>query len=213
MKTKTLLLASIVLSACAANPETEVGSDGPPVVGDSELLTSGKEDGGPALGTATVAGQQSGYRSAEATGFSCYHGGKVAMDVRYENKSLPWGVKLQLWRGMAGQDWCGGCEPAYHNFYEWADHEVKDMSPSAPWTWSVRSEAFGYASNAGGQFDAMKFVVRITMPDGSVRWDNGGSNWGFYQVDVPEPGCVASWTPFVTQDSPMHDLPVTIVKR
>ena len=122
-------------------------------------------------------------------------------------------MKLSLWRGMNVEEWCGGCEPAYDYTIDWADHQVTDMKPVGPWTWSVRSESFGYASGAGGRFINMRYVVRITMPDGSVRWDNGGSNVGYYQVQVPDPKCRAAWTPWQTFDSDPIDLPVSTVFR
>jgi len=203
-----ITIALLTLAACAAD-EPPLG---PPHVGESELLGSGKADGALALGTSKVNGQQTGYRG-NTTPIRCYSGGTVAMDVDYENHSLPWGVELSLWRGMAGEEWCGGCEPPYHGTFDWEYHQVDAMKPSGPWQWSVRTEAHGYADDAGGKFTAMKYVVRIRMPDGSIRWDNGGSPWGYYQLWVPEPKCDPSWTPFVTYDSPITNLPVFTVTR
>lgn len=59
----------------------------------------------------------------------------------------------------------------------------------------------------------MKYVVRITMPDGSVRWDNGGSNVGYYKVNVPDPACETSWTPWQTYDSAPADLQVFTIPQ
>jgi hypothetical protein len=205
-----LSLLFVAVAACATDPETV---DGPPFVDDSQLLGDGKADGGPALGAAKVVGQQSGYRSDEATSFSCTPGGKIGFDVEYVNKSLPWGVKLDLWRGMYVEEWCGGCEPAYDYTIDWADHQVTRMKPSGPWAWNAHTDSYGYGAGAGGQFLAMRFVVRITMPDGSIRWDNGGSNWGYYQVLAPAPKCDASWQPWVTNDSPLQSLPVVTVPK
>jgi hypothetical protein len=203
------LPALVPLFACATTPDAH---EGPPFVEDSQLLGDGKADGGLALGSSTVRGQQSGYRS-DGTPFSCTQGGKVAFDVTYKNTSLPWGVKLSIWRGMAGEEWCGGCEPAYDYFYDWSDPRDDAMTATGPWTWSGRTEAFGYAAGAGGRFTELKFVVRIQMPDGSVRWDNGGSNWGYYRVFVPDPQCEASWQPWQTYDSKLQELPVVNVPR
>lgn len=196
----------------AACTNEAVDDNGPPFVEDTQLLSNGKADGGLSLGTSKVLGQQSGYRS-DAADFSCTPGGTVGFDVRYENKSLPWGVKLSLWRGMAGEEWCGGCEPAYYGTFDWSNHQVDELQPSGPWQWSVHTESYGYGAGAGGRFTEMKYVVRITMPDGSVRWDNGGSNVGYYRVLVPEPKCEASWTPWQSYNSAMTDLPVTTVYR
>lgn len=165
-----------------------------------------------------VRGQQSGYRS-EAKHcpdplVACGHsGGKVAFQVHYRNDTLPWGVKVELLRGLAGQDWCGGCEPPYHEFFNWRDKKFVEMTTVAPWTWKAETEAYGYAASAGGQYDALEFVVRITYPDGSVSWDNGGSSWGYYEVDVPQPQFDLSWTPYQVYDSAFESLPVRIIKR
>jgi len=160
-----------------------------------------------------VRGQQSGYRSkaeycldpAVACGQS---GGKVAFQVRYKNDTLPWGVKVELLRGFAGQDWCGGCEPSYHKFYNWYDKKFVEMTAVEPWTWMVQTEAYGYADGAGGQFDALEFVVRVTYPDGTMYWDNGGPSWGYYKVDVPQPLFDLSWIPYQVYDSPFESLRV-----
>jgi hypothetical protein len=206
---KTYLLPLLLLTACGTETPDEAG---PPFVDSSEILGSGKEDGGLALGSSKVLGQQSGYRS-DAMDFSCTQGGKVAFDIRYENKSLPWGVKLDLWRGMAGEEWCGGCEPAYYGTFDWNDHQVTPMAATGAWQWSAHSEAYGYGSGAGGRYTEMKYVVRITMPDGKVRWDNGGSNLGYYRVLVPDPKCQASWDPWKTYDSDLQDLVVANVPK
>jgi hypothetical protein len=208
--TKLPSILLVTLAACAAEPETL--AEGPPFVDDSELLGDGKADGGPALGASKVVGQQSGYRSDDAD-FSCTPGGKIGFDIEYVNKSLPWGVTLDLWRGMYVEEWCGGCEPAYDITIDWADHQVVRMKPTSAWGWSAHTESYGYGAGAGGQFLAMRYVVRITMPDGSIRWDNGGSNWGYYQVLAPEPKCDAAWTPWVTNDSPLQSLPVVAVPK
>ena len=207
---KTLI--AIALASVTACTTTEDTPDGPPHVGDAELLGSGKADGSLSLGTSSVLGQQSGYRS-DAVEFSCTPGGTVGFDVRYENLSLPWGVELSLWRGMAGEEWCGGCEPPYYGTFDWSDHQVTTMTSVGPWKWAVHTESYGYGAGAGGRFTEMKFVVRVRMPDGSIRWDNGGSNWGYYRVLVPDPKCEASWQPWVSYNSAMTDLPVVAVPK
>jgi len=203
---------TIVLIALAACATTQDAVDGPPRVEDSQLLGSGKADGGLSLGSSKVLGQQSGYRSDEAM-FSCTPGGTVGFDVTYKNQSLPWGVKVELWRGMAGEEWCGGCEPAYYGTFDWSYHQVDTMTAIQPWVWSVHTESYGYGAGAGGRFTEMKYVLRITLPDGTVRWDNGGSNVGYYRVLVPDPKCDASWAPWQTYDSVMEDLPIATVYR
>lgn len=165
-----------------------------------------------------VKGQQSGYRSNEeycpSPEIPCgYSGGKVAFKVRYQNDTLPWGVKVELLRGFAGQEWCGGCEPAYHNFYDWRDQKFVEMTPAAPWMWSATTEAFGGDSVAGGQYDAFEFVVRLTYPDGSVRWENGDSSWGYFKVVVPQPKFDLSWTPYQVYDSSFELLPIQVIKK
>jgi hypothetical protein len=208
--TAARLLPVLILAACGTTEPAD--QDGPPHVDDSELLGNGKGDGALSLGSSKVLGQQSGYRS-NGTPFNCYNGGTVAFDVTYKNQSLPWGVKLSLWRGMAGEEWCGGCEPPYYGTFDWNDHQVDAMPATGPYVWSVHTESYGYGSNAGGRFTEMKFVVRIEMPDGSIRWDNGGSNWGYYRVLVPDPQCDASWVPFQTYNSAMADLAVVAVPK
>lgn len=165
-----------------------------------------------------VRGQQSGYRSRaehcpEPTVACGHFGGKIAFQVHYRNEKIPWGVKVELLRGFAGQDWCGGCEPSYHNFFDWQDKKFVEMIAVSPWVWSADTEAYGYAASAGGQYDAMKFVVRLTYPDGSVHWDNGGSNWGYYKVEVPQPQFDLSWAPYQIYNSPFKLLSVEIVQK
>lgn len=145
--------------------------------------------------------KHSGYRSeanyCPDAAVPCGHsGGKVAFQVSYKNKTLPWGVKVELLRGFAGQEWCGGCEPPYHNFFSWQDKKLAEMTSVAPWTWSAQTEGYGYGSSAGGQYDALEFVIRVTFPEGTVQWANGGSIWGYYKVDVPPPQFDFSWTPY-----------------
>lgn len=207
MKIQIVILCA-TLAACATDDETQ----GPPHVDEAEQLGDGKGDGALALGTFQVRGQQTAYRS-DGTPIRCHQGGTVAFDVTYENQSLPWGVELSLWRGMAGEEWCGGCEPAYFGTFDWQYHEVDTLTASGPYRWSAHTEAYGFAADAGGRFTAMKYVVRIRMPDGSIRWDNGGSSFGYYEVPVPPPDCDASWTPYATNNSPLVDLPVKIVKN
>jgi len=200
----------LLLAACAADPTDE---NGPPRVDDSESLAAGKADG-LSLGTTTVQGQQSSYRSTlDGMTSWCTPGGKVSFDVEYVNHSLPWGVKLSLWRGMQTEDWCGGCEPAYDYVTEWADHQVVEMKPSAGWTWRAHTESFGYGSGAGGKFLALRYVMRIEMPDGSIKWDNGGSSVGFYQALAPDGKCDPSWPAYETRDAPMEPIPVSIIYR
>jgi hypothetical protein len=205
-------LITMTLLGLAACATTETSDEGPPFVDDSHSLGNGKADGSLTLGTSKVLGQQSGYRS-DSVPFSCTPGGTVGFDVTYKNQSLPWGVKLSLWRGMAGEEWCGGCEPAYYGTFDWSYHQVDDMTASGPWQWSTHTESYGYGAGAGGRFTEMKYVVRIKMPDGSIRWDNGGSNVGYYRVLVPDPKCEASWTPWVSHNSAMADLSVVAVPK
>lgn len=165
-----------------------------------------------------VKGQQSGYRSEAKycpdPAIPCgYSGGKVAFQVDYKNETLPWGVKVELLRGFAGQDWCGGCEPPYYNFFSWQDKRFVEMNSVASWTWSAQTTADGYGSGAGGQYDALEFVIRITFPDGRVQWDNGGSSWGYYKVNVPQPQFDFSWTPYQVYDSPFELLPVQTIQK
>lgn len=165
-----------------------------------------------------VRGQQSGYRSDDRycpdPAVACgYPGGKAAFKIRYKNEALPWGVKVELWHGFAGQDWCGGCDPAYHYFFDWRDTKFVEMRAVSAWTWSADTDTYGFGAGAGGQWDALEFVVRVTFPDGGVQWDNGGSNTGYYKVYVPQPQFDLSWTPYQVYDSPFESLPVQIIRR
>lgn len=164
-----------------------------------------------------VMGQQSGYRvdpkycpdQAVACGEP---GGKVAFQIHYINQELPWGSKVELLRGFSTEDWCGGCEPSYDYYSDWQYSKTVEMKADAPWTWSANTEELGYASGAGGRFIALEFVIKITYPDGSIRWDNGGSSYGHYKVDVPKPLFELSWQPFKTYDSAFKPMEIQIVK-
>jgi len=186
--------AALVLALLAGCAADEVIADQPPY-GDSERIGSsspdGKSDGASPM---TVRARTTGYRNNDNT--VCYDTG-YEIEVDYANTSLPWGVKVELVSAMQGVEWWpDDVNNTYHyDYFDWKYQEYAAMPAAGPWLWRGARKQWNYYG--GGSFSAMHFAVKITYPDGGVRWDNGGSAWGYYRVTPPPAPCDPSWTPFV----------------
>jgi hypothetical protein len=189
----TLLACLSALAACA----TDAVHDGPDF--DGEILELGSGDGkadGPQR-SVQVRARTSGYRGADEYGSPCYDTG-YEIEVSYKNEALPWGVSLELVSAVAGVEWWpDDVNNVYHyDYFDWK-YEERAAAPSvAPWTWRAARSAAGYSG--GGDLDRAHFAMRIRYADGSVRWDNGGSAWGYYEIDLPAAPCEPSWVPYQT---------------
>lgn len=200
--------ASLVLAAVGCAGEAALPpQDGPPLIDNADLLAGGKADSSLALGTFTVVGTRAVYhgrgsdeplapQGSEAVydsdsdlWFTCFSDGTNDVFFDYQNDSLPWGVKLTLVRGARGRGWCGGCDPAVDAEFSWSQTQETEMHATGPWTWSAHSVLSGYQGAQGGELNGVQFVVRIDFPDGSVRWDNGGAAWGYYDAPLPSLEC------------------------
>lgn len=144
---------------------------------------------------------------------SCITSGNHVTVLSYFSREVRWGARLTLVSGYSGEDWCGGCEPPYHDYYEWGFPQEQEMKAIAPWTWEVSSQTYGYPSGAGGRLKTLNFAVKIEGPDGRITWDNGGSSYGCYQVDLSRKLCDPSIEPYKTYRSRPKNLPVTIVPK
>ena len=188
---KTHLAFLVLLAACAAE---SVDPDQPPF-GDGERIggpsADGKADGGTSL---TVKARTTGYRNNDNT--VCYNTG-YEVEVSYENKSLPWGVKVELVSAMQGVEWWpDDVNNTYtYDYFDWKYQEYAAAPAVGPWLWRSARKQWNY--QGGGSFSAMHFAIKMTYPDGKVRWDNGGSAWGYYRAVPPPAPCDPSWTPFV----------------
>jgi hypothetical protein len=203
------LIVALALVACTTDDQSS-NQDAPPF-GDNERIGGGgdgKADGGSAV---RVKARTSGYRSADNT--NCYDT-NYEFDVSYENHSLPWGTNVEVVSAMKGYEWWpDDVNNTYHyDYYDWKYEEWKGAQATAAWTWSaLRSTANFWG---GGVFENMHFVLRITYPDGTVKWDNGGSAWGYYRLGLMSAPCDPSWTPWV-DTTPMFwkDMPVQVIQK
>ena len=186
-------LALVLLFGCATDETAPL--DGPPY-GDSDRLgpsaTDGKADGGTAV---RVRARTSGYRSDDNT--NCYDTW-FDTEVTYENKSLPWGVKVELVSAMQGVEWWpDDVNNTYHyEYFDWKYEETKLAPAVGAWKWGAARGQWNYVG--GGSYSKLHFAFKITYPDGKVRWDNGGSSWGYYELTPPPAPCDPSWTPWVS---------------
>lgn len=207
------LLILTVLVACNGQVDLSDLDDrgGPPISDETEVLQDDKADGSVGLGTPFVEGRFSAVRAVVGSQENCNDGNTVDFNVTYVNRSLPWGVRLNLVRAFSGQSTCFGCDPVATTHYDWIYEEVEPMASSGPWTWSTHTtESRNLVQEDSLQY--FKFVVRIEMPDGSVRWDNGGSSWGYYRTQIPAPVCDPSWTPWEENPGSYVDLPASVVR-
>lgn len=94
-------------------------------------------------------------------------------------EQLPWGSKIEL-------------VYAFNNTFgnsEWHRQDESQMEAVAPYTWQAVIEE---VTSARGSFssDKINFVFRITLPDGSIVYDNGGqSPMGHYSARMPRMSC------------------------
>src|SRR5262249_48965064 len=104
--------------------------------------------------------------------------------VDYKDKSLPWGTRVSLHRGISG--WVNDSDsPQGGSTFEWwwtQDHEAQATDR---WTWRATDTLTRSIELSDGQInETFDFVIHIQYPDGSDAWDNGGSAYGFYQVNL-----------------------------
>ncbi len=94
-------------------------------------------------------------------------------------ENLPWGSKVELVYG-------------FNNTYgkvEWDRSGEEQMEAVAPYTWQTM---FQEKTSSRGHYyaDRLNFVFRITLPDGTFYYDNGGqSPMGHYSADMPRMTC------------------------
>jgi hypothetical protein len=199
------LVLGVVVVGCVGAPD-----DGQErAVG--ELVTS--------QGTVTVQARASGYRSGDEfvqpggldPRVDCYDQ-SFDFDVSYVNRSLPWGVKVTLVSAMSGVEWSPDINDVeIYDYFDWRYQEDQEISARAGWTWGGARHQWSYPG--GGSFDKFHFVFEIRYPDGSVRWDNGGSGNGYYEIAVPHVACTMGWVPYETTASDFADVPVRAVPR
>jgi hypothetical protein len=127
-----------------------------------------------ALSSVTAGADVSVTEASKGTtnGTSCTHVDATDFAVRYENHALPWGTRVELHSGWGFYEG----EP-----YEWLDVRDADMSSAAGWTWEAH-RTIDWQTAAAGPL-RLDFVVKITMPDGRVVWDNTGGS-GFYLAEI-----------------------------
>lgn len=221
MSNRTLIvsiLCALALGACATDQEA---LDQPPF-GESERIGAPSGDGkSDASSAISVKARTSGYRSGDEfigsdgfiPGTNC-DDTRYDVEVTYENKSLPWGVSIELVSAMQGVEWSPEdvSNMPYYEYFDWKYEERKVASSSGPWQWrSARGQS---THVGGGKFSSMHFAIRITYPDGTVRWDNGGSAWGYYEVKPPTAPCEMSWTPYVsTTPADWMSVPANVIQK
>lgn len=94
-------------------------------------------------------------------------------------EQLPWGSKVELVYAL---------NDSYHQA-EWIRQEQTEMEPIAPYTWQ---SVFVEQTGSRGEFraDKLNFVFKITLPDGTDYYDNGGqSPMGHYTAQMKDMTC------------------------
>ena len=162
-------VVALLASACAA-PAT---ADSEASSLDSALNSNPAETGA----TAKVRAREIG----EANGGSCW-ATRQDFDVRYENHTLPWGTKVELRYGVEQYVNCSDCSTTV-SYIPWENPETVAIPPSGAWIWEKTVAVDDEGGRAGGGVDALDFVFKITLPNGDVVWDNGGtSHRGYYRA-------------------------------
>ena len=152
-------LSLVTMAGCAAPTSA---NDEPSATSDSAL--SGITSGAKVSVTEATTGT--------SNGTSCTHADATEFTVRYENHALPWGTRVELHSGWGFYE-----GPPY----EWLDIDDAGMSSVAGWTWEA-SRTIDWHTAAAGPL-RLDFVVKITMPNGRVVWDNTGGS-GFYLAEL-----------------------------
>ena len=107
-----------------------------------------------------------------------YSNAQAEVVISYKNTDLPWGSQVVLIHGLNGSDLTYG----NHAPLEWERQGEREFSASAPYTWEGPLTLSLHSRSSSQVFDRLAMVFKITLPDGSVRFDNGGSAMGFYEA-------------------------------
>ena len=108
--------------------------------------------------------------------------------VRYENKSLPWGTRVVLHSGYGFYE-----GPPY----DWLDVRDDDAKPSGAWTWTAVRHVDWHGAAAGPR--RLDFAIEIILPDGKVVWDSNKRENYYYMAEASNV-CDGAW-----HDSPMFN--------
>lgn len=95
-------------------------------------------------------------------------------DITLRDDTLPWGTEVTLVTGWSAP-----------GFFEWRERREIPARSVSPFTWRAHvSGTLAYRSGAERRTH-LDFVFKVTLPDGTVRWINGGNgSWSFFRVHV-----------------------------
>jgi hypothetical protein len=113
-------------------------------------------------------------------------------DVRYENHALPANARVELHYGDEEFGNCSDCVPTV-SYYPWNHIQTVGMAGAGSSSWEQTVSIDDRGGEEGGGVEALNYVFKITMPDGSIVWDNGGNSpMGYYRsrkIDAPAAQC------------------------
>jgi hypothetical protein len=182
---KILLLATLVVGACTDELDSATIGQDTDVSGDAKADNA----------NASLHVEIRPIGTLLSNGF-CWND-HYDIHVDYKNTQLPWGTSVSLHRGISG--WSNNSDlPQGGSWFDWWWTKDVGASSIAGWTWRANDVLTRSIELSEGQIKtSFDFVIQIRLPDGKQIWDNGGSNYGFYRVDLESfgPDCSGN-TPF-----------------
>jgi hypothetical protein len=106
--------------------------------------------------------------------------------VSYNNPNLPTGSKAEIIYGFKTE----GCytDESGNSACETFDWDSTAFSKS-----TIESNLPNFigkivspSAQSGGRYLALQFVLKITLPDKNVIWENANSNYGYYEANFPD---------------------------
>ena len=112
-----------------------------------------------------------------------YSNTQVDWALKYVDTQIPWGSKLYLVSGLGGQV-STGTSPELQSV-RWDQKRDEEMIATAPYTWELQSRRVIHQRGNLYDYDSISFVVRVELPRGAVRYDNGSMGpMSYYVVKV-----------------------------
>ena len=129
-------------------------------------------------------------------------------EVTFSDRTLPWGTKVTVIYGWDVDYWNHPPKTV-----EWQYREEREMTAVAPFTWRADIATQLHARTNNQFKKALNLVIKLQIPNEPDRYFNGGSTWGFYQMEV---GSTSPAPPCVGRDGKKpeyHECVLQIVKR
>ncbi len=111
--------------------------------------------------------------------------------VFFGDQQLPWGTRVTLIHGL------NGVKQAHDNpaALEWQIRQETQMMSAAPFTWHTEFDVTLAQRSSPERFDRLAMVFRVELPTGETYFENGGSEWGFYEAKVGNMSTVNACSP------------------